>query len=52
MLVVDWLIFRHVVFPAVKSNPVENAPCDVTREFVSKETVAMMAQRGVSLKVA
>ena len=29
MLVVDWLIFRHGVFPAVKSNRVENAPCDV-----------------------
>ena len=32
MLVVDWLIFGHGVFPAVKSNRVENAPCDVTRE--------------------
>ena len=31
MLVVDWLIFGHGVFPAVKSNRVENAPCDVTR---------------------
>ena len=34
MLVVDWLIFRHGVFTAVKSNRVENAPCDVTREFL------------------
>ena len=94
MLVVDWLIFRHGVFPAVKSNRVENAPCDVTREillniihthqikirqkksyqrsifphinetepfsvfvngtvlqFCIKRTVAMMAQRGVSLNV-
>ena len=34
MLVVDWLIFRHGVFPAVKSNRVENAPCDVTREIL------------------
>ena len=34
MLVVDWLIFRHVVFPAVKSYRVENAPCDVTREIL------------------
>ena len=33
MLIVDWLIFRHGVFPAVKSNRVENAPCDVTREI-------------------
>ena len=31
MLVVDWLIFRHGVFPAVKLNRVEHAPCDVTR---------------------
>ena len=30
----DWLIFRHGVFPAVKSNRVENAPCDVTREIL------------------
>ena len=34
MLVVDWLIFRHDVFPAVKSNRVENAPRDVTREIL------------------
>ena len=34
MLVVDWLIFRHGVFPAVKSNRAENAPCDVTREIL------------------
>ena len=34
MLVVDRLIFRHGVFPAVKSNQVENAPCDVTREIL------------------
>ena len=34
MLVVDWLIFRHSVFPAVQSNRVENAPCDVTREIL------------------
>ena len=34
MLVVDLLIFRHGVFPAVKSNRVENAPCDVTREIL------------------
>ena len=34
ILVVDWLIFRHGVFPAVKSNPVENAPRDVTRELI------------------
>ena len=34
MLVVDWLIFRRGVFPAVKSNRVENAPCDVTREIL------------------
>ena len=34
MLVVDWLIFRHGVSPAVKSNRVENAPCDVTREIL------------------
>ena len=34
MLVVDWLIFGHGVFPAVKSNQVENAPCDVTREIL------------------
>ena len=34
MLVVDWLIFRHGVFPAVKSNRVKNAPCDVTREIL------------------
>ena len=34
MLVVDWLIFRHGVFPAVKCNRVENAPCDVTREIL------------------
>ena len=34
MLVVDWLIFRHGVFPAVKSNRVENTPCDVTREIL------------------
>ena len=34
MLVVDWLIFRHGVFPEVKSNRVENAPCDVTREIL------------------
>ena len=34
MLVVDWLIFRHGVFPAVKSNRVENAPCDVTRDIL------------------
>ena len=34
MLIVDWLIFRHGVFPAVKSNRVENAPCDVTKEIL------------------
>ena len=34
MLVVDWLIFRHGVFPAVKSNRVENVPCHVTRELL------------------
>ena len=34
MCVIDWLIFRHGVFPAVKSNRVENAPCDVTREIL------------------
>ena len=34
MLFVDWLIFRHGVFPAVKSNRVENAPCDVTKEIL------------------
>ena len=34
MLIVDWLIFRHGVFPAVKSNRVENAPCDVTGEIL------------------
>ena len=34
MLVVEWLIFGHGVFPAVKSNRVENAPCDVTREIL------------------
>ena len=34
MLIVDWLIFRHGVFPAVKSNRVENVPCDVTREIL------------------
>ena len=34
MLIVDWLIFRHGVFPAVKSNRVEIAPCDVTREIL------------------
>ena len=34
ILIVDWLIFRHGVFPAVKSNWVENAPCDVTREVL------------------
>ena len=34
MRVVDWLIFRHGVFPAVKSNRVENAPCDVTRDII------------------
>ena len=34
MLVVDCLIFRHGVFSAVKSNRVENAPCDVTREIL------------------
>ena len=34
MLIVDWLIFGHGVFPAVKSNRVENAPCDVTREIL------------------
>ena len=34
MLVVDWLICRHGVFPAVKSNRVENAPCDVTRRIL------------------
>ena len=34
MLIVDWLIFRHGVFPAVKSNRVENAPCDFTREIL------------------
>ena len=34
MLVADWLTFRHGVFPAVKSNRVENAPCDVTREIL------------------
>ena len=34
MLIVDWLIYRHGVFPAVKWNRVENAPCDVTREIL------------------
>ena len=34
MLIVDWLIFRHGVFQTVKSNWVENASCDVTREIV------------------
>ena len=34
MLAVDWLIFWHGVFPAVKSYRVENAPCDVTREIL------------------
>ena len=34
MLVVDWLIFRHGVFPSVKCNRVENAPFDVTREIL------------------
>ena len=34
VLVIDWLIFRHGVFPAVKCNRVENAPCDVTREIL------------------
>ena len=34
MSVVDWLIFRHSVFPAVKSNRVEKNPCDVTREIL------------------
>ena len=34
MLIVDWLIFRHGVFPAMKSNRVENAPCDVAREIL------------------
>ena len=34
MRVVGWLIFRHSVFPVVKSNRVENAPCDVTREIL------------------
>ena len=34
MLVVHWLIFRHGVFLTVKSNRVENAPCDVTREIL------------------
>ena len=34
MLIVAWLIFRHGVFPAVKSNRVENAPCDVAREIL------------------
>ena len=34
MFVVDWLIFRHGVFPAVKSNRVENVPCDVSREIL------------------
>ena len=29
---VDWLIFRHGVFLAMKSNRVKNAPCDVARE--------------------
>ena len=31
MLIVDWLIFRHGIFQAVKSNRVENASCDITR---------------------
>ena len=34
MLVVDWLIFWHGVFPEMQSNRVENAPCDVTREIL------------------
>ena len=34
MRVLDWVIFRLGVFPAVKSNRVENAPCDVTRKIV------------------
>ena len=34
MLVVDWLIFRNGLFPAVKSNRVENAPRNVTREIL------------------
>ena len=34
MLIIDWSIFRHGVFPAVKSNRVENAPCDVAREIL------------------
>ena len=30
-----WLVdFSTCVFPAVKSNPVENAPCDVAREIL------------------
>ena len=33
MHIVDWVIFRHGVFPAVKSNRVENATCDVAREI-------------------
>ena len=33
MLVVDWLIFRHGVFSAVKPNRAENASSDVTREI-------------------
>ena len=31
---VDWLIFRHGVFLAMKSNRVKNAPCDVAREIL------------------
>ena len=34
MHIVDWLIFRHGAFPAVKSNRVENAPCDVARDIL------------------
>ena len=34
MLIVDWLIFQHGVFPAARSNRVENAPCDVAREIL------------------
>ena len=34
MPVVHWLIFRHGVSLTVKSNRVENAPCDVTREIL------------------
>ena len=34
MFVVDWLIFRHGVFPALKSIRVENAPYDVVREIL------------------